>query len=202
MKRKLTAALLSATVLLGGFALRAQDPTSGSYRHALDLYDHGMFERAGTIFDQIASSNGDVMAEGYRILCAVRLQEKGYETMVANYLGTYPYSKLVPQIRFYNGLNLFDREDYAAAASEFGLIDSKFLDKGQIAEYMFKHGYALFEEGDLDGARDIFARNEKMPYSDYTAPSRYSMGYIDYTRKDFKEAYSWFEKAEIGRAHV
>ena len=51
MKRKLTAALLSATVLLGGFALRAQDPTSGSYRHALDLYDHGMFERAGTIFD-------------------------------------------------------------------------------------------------------------------------------------------------------
>ena len=34
-----------------------------------------------------------------------------------------------------------------------------------------------------------------MPYSDYTAPSRYSLGYIDYTRKEFKDAYDWFEKA-------
>lgn len=87
MKRKLTAALLSATVLLGGLALRAQDRTSGSYRHALDLYNHGMFERAGTIFDQISSEKSDLLAEGYRTLCAVRLQENGYETMVANYLG-------------------------------------------------------------------------------------------------------------------
>ena len=195
MKRKLTAALLSATVLLGGLSLRAQDRTTDSYRHALDLYEHGMFERAGTIFDQISSSTGDVMAEGYRTLCAVRLQEKGYETMVANYIGAYPYSKLVPQIRFYNGLNLFDREDYSAAVGEFDLIEPKNLGKSQVAEFMFKHGYALFEEGDLDRARDIFEKGEKMPYSDYTAPSRYSMGYIDYTRKDFKEAYNWFEKA-------
>ena len=195
MKRKLTAALLSATVLLGGLSLRAQNQTTDSYRHALDLYEHGMFERAGTIFDQISLSTGDVMAEGYRTLCAVRLQEKGYETMVANYIGAHPYSKLVPQIRFYNGLNLFDREDYSAAVGEFDLIEPKHLGKSQVAEYMFKHGYALFEEGDLDRARDIFAKGEKMPYSDYTAPSRYSMGYIDYTRKDFKEAYNWFEKA-------
>ena len=195
MKRKLTAALLSATVLLGGLSLRAQERTSDSYRQALDFYNHGMFERAGTIFGQIFSTTGDVMAEGYKTLCATRLQEKGYETMAANYIGAYPFSKLVPQIRFYNGLNLFDLEDYSAVIGEFGLIDPESLDKTQVAEFMFKHGYALFEEGDLDKARDIFAKSEKMPYSDYTAPSRYSMGYIDYTHKDFKEAYNWFEKA-------
>ena len=154
-----------------------------------------MFERAGTIFDQIQSETGDVMAEGYKTLCAVRLQEKGHETMASSYISGNPYSKLIPQIRFYSGLNLFDKEDYKGAAEEFGKIDQKSLEKGQIAEYMFKRGYALFEEGDLDRAREIFAKGEKMPYSDYTAPSRYSMGYIDYTRKDFKEAYSWFEKA-------
>ena len=170
MKRKLTAALLSATVLLGGLSLRAQDRMSDSYRQALDLYNHGMFERAGTIFDHISTETGDVMAEGYKTLCAIRLQEKGYETMVAGYIGAYPYSKLVPQIRFYNGLNLFDGEDYSAVVGEFDRIDPDALDKTQVAEYMFKHGYALFEEGNLDKARDIFAKSEKMPYSDYTAP--------------------------------
>ncbi len=195
MKSKLIAALLSAAILSGGFSLQAQDRLRDSYRQALDLYNHGMFERAGVIFDKIVSYSGDAMAEGYKTLCAVRLQEIGHETMVSDYLSAYPYSKLVPQIRFYNGLNLFDKEDYKSAAEEFGKIDSNSLSKDQVAEFMFKHGYALFEEGDLDKAREIFSRGERMPYSDYTAPSRYSMGYIDYTRKEFQEAYNWFEKA-------
>ena len=195
MNTKLKAALLAAAMLPGWLSLSAQDRTPDRYRQAIDLYNHGMFERAGTIFDQIQSETGDVMAEGYKTLCAVRLQEKGHETMASSYISGNPYSKLIPQIRFYSGLNLFDKEDYKGAAEEFGKIDQKSLEKGQIAEYMFKRGYALFEEGDLDRAREIFAKGEKMPYSDYTAPSRYSMGYIDYTRKDFKEAYSWFEKA-------
>ena len=195
MNNRITAVLLSAMVLCSGWSLRAQDRTADSYRRALDLYDHGMFERAGTIFGEISSASGDVMAEGYKTLCAVRLQERGYETMVADYIDSHPYSKLIPQIRFYNGLNLFDLEDYKAAAAEFDKLDTKVLEKDQIPEYMFKHAYSVFEEGDLDRARQIFARGEKMPYSDYTAPSRYSMGYIDYLHKDFKEAYDWFEKA-------
>ena len=183
MNNKLTAALLSALILCGAVSLRSQDRTADSYRQALDFYNHGMFERAGAIFDRISSETGDVMAKGYKTLCATRLQEIGYEKEVAGYIGSHPYSKLIPQIRFYNGLNLFDREDYKSAAEEFGMIESKSLEKNQVAEYMFKRGYALFEEGDLDVAREIFAQGEKMPYSDYTAPSRYSLGYIDYTRK-------------------
>ena len=195
MDKTLKAALLSAAILLGGVFLHGQDRTTESFRHALDLYNHGMFERAGTIFDRISTETGDVLAEGYKTLCAVRLQEEGYETMVDGYIGSRPYSRLIPQIRFYRGLNLFDKEDYDSVVGEFDKIDADLLEKDQVAEYMFKHGYALFEEGDLDRARDIFSKAEKMPYSDYTAPSRYSMGYIDYTRKEFKEAYNWFEKA-------
>ena len=195
MSNKIKAAFLTVMILLSGVSIPAQDRLSGSYRKALDLYNHGMFERAGVIFDQISDETGDVLARGYKTLCSVRLQENGYESAVANYLADSPYSKLIPQIRFYNGLNLFDREDYKAAADEFDKIEPGILHKDQVAEFMFKHGYALFEEGDLDKARDIFSKGEKMPYSDYTAPSRYSMGYIDYTHKQFKEAYSWFEKA-------
>ena len=195
MKNRITAVLLSAMVFCSGFSLLAQDRTAESYRRALELYNNGMFERAGTLFGEISSSTGDIMAEGYRTLCAVRLQEKGYDAMVADYVQSHPYSKLVPQVRFYNGLNLFDLEDYKSAAAEFDKLDSDMLEKDQIAEFMFKHAYSLFEEGDLDRASQYFAISEKMPYSDFTAPSRYSLGYIDYIRKDFKEAYNWFEKS-------
>lgn len=34
-----------------------------------------------------------------------------------------------------------------------------------------------------------------MAHSDYTAPSRYSLGYINYTDRNFDEAYEWFAKA-------
>lgn len=195
MNNKIFAVLSIATVLCAGPSVLAQDRTSGEFRRAVELYGHGMFERAGTLFGQIAAQTDDVLARGYETLCAIRLQERGYETLTEEYIGKYPYSKLLPQIHFYNGLNYFDKEDYRTAADEFGKLDSSMLGKDQIPEYMFKHGYALFEEGELDRARDIFIRGEKMPYSDYTAPSRYSLGYIDYTRKDFKEAYTWFEKA-------
>ena len=195
MNNRITAVFLSAMVFCSGFSLLAQDRTAGSFRRAVELYNNGMFERAGTMFGELASANGDVMAKGYETLCAIRLQERGYETMASEYIAEHPYSKLIPQIRFYNALNYFDKELYKDAGREFGLIEEKQLSKDQIAEYMFKHAYSLFETGDLDRAKNLFTRSEKMPYSDYTAPSRYSLGYIDYTRKDFKDAYDWFEKA-------
>ena len=195
MKNRFFAVFLLATLLCAGTMAPAQDRTAAAYRRALDLYEHGMFERAGTLFDGISSSTGDVMAEGYRVLCATRLQENGYETQVSDFIAGHPYSKLVSQIRLPHGLNLFDAEDYEAAAGEFAQVALKDLGKGQEAEYMFKRAYALFENGDLASAEDLFSKGEKMPYSDYTAPSRYSLGYINYTWKNFKEAYDWFDKS-------
>ena len=195
MKNKRIAAILSAVLLCSAAAVQAQERNAADFQKAMELYRNGMFERAGTMFGQIARSEGDVLAKGYETLCSVRLQERGYQTMASEYIAEHPWSKVVPQIRFYDALNLFDKEDYKAASGEFGKIEPKALEDSQVAEYMFKSAYSLFEEGDLDGAKSLFEKGEKMPYSDFTAPSRYSLGYIDYTRKQFKDAYSWFEKA-------
>ena len=138
MNSKTIAAFLSAMVLCAGLSIHAQDRTSGEFRRAVDLYEHGMFERAGTLFGEIASETDDVLARGYQTLCAIRLQENGYLTMAEDYVKRYPYSKLVPQVHFYNGLNYFDKEEYKAAAAEFGKLDDRKLDKDQVAEYMFK----------------------------------------------------------------
>lgn len=66
-----------------------------------------------------------------------------------------------------------------------------------MAEYAFKRAYSYFEQGDLDKAKSLFEESERRVLSDYTAPSRYSLGYINYSRKNFDEAFGWFEKAAV-----
>ncbi len=195
MKSKLAAVLLAALSIGFGTALEAQETRQDEYRLATELYEHGMFERAGSIFGDIYAGSGDVMAGGYEALCAVRLQERGNETLADEYVRTHPYSSLLPQIHFYKALNCFDAQDYKSAVAEFGKVDGKRLPSGLVAEYSFKEAYSYFEEGLLVKARSLFEKADKMPHSDYTAPSRYSLGYINYSEKNFDEAYDWFEKA-------
>ena len=195
MKSKLVAVLLAA--LAFGLTVSAQplENVPGRYRNAVELYERGMFERAGSIFAAIYRETGDVMAGGYEALCAVRLQETGNETLADEYVAGNPGSSLVPQIHFYKALNAFDRQDFNASIAEFGKVEGGRLPAGLLAEYSFKEAYSYFETGDLAKAKTLFAKADKMAYSDFTAPSRYSLGYINYTEKNFDEAYEWFEKA-------
>ena len=195
MNKKFIAGLLSAMVIFQGIGLKAQTSLPEGYQRAVELYDNGMFEHAETLFSSIFSETGDVMSAGYQVLCAVRLQENGYQTKADKFVSDYPCAKIVPQILFYEALNLFDSQDYAGAAKAFGLVDAKKLFGEQLAEYSFKKAYSCFETGETDKAKALFASAEKMPASDYTAPSRYSLGYICYNQKEFKEAYGWFEKS-------
>ena len=195
MKSKLAAALLAALSLGGWTVAAAQESGPDRYRLATELYVNGMFERAGTLFGEIYAETGDVTARGYEALCSVRLQEVGNETLADEYVVSHPYSALVPQIHFYKALNLFDRQEYKSAAAEFDLVREKSLPEDLVAEYAFKQAYSYFEEGNLAKAKDLFEKGEKRVQSDYTAPSRYSLGYINYSMKNFDEAFDWFEKA-------
>lgn len=195
MKSKFVAVLLSALSLTTGAALQAQEAIPDRFRGAEELYDHGMFERAGSIFGSIYKETGDVLAGGYEALCAVRLQARGNETLADEYVAGHPYSGLVPQIHFYKALNAFDRQDFKSAIHEFGKVAGERLPDALVAEYSFKEAYSYFEEGDLLKAKSLFEKADKMAHSDYTAPSRYSLGYINYTERNFDEAYEWFAKA-------
>ena len=195
MKRRLIAAAFVAMALCPGRSVSAQDAAQDRYRQAVGFYDSGMFGHAETLFSEIAAGTGDVMARGYETLCAIRLQENGSRTMADQFISENPYSSLVPQIRFYNALNLFDEQNYGAAAAEFARIDGRSLKNSQMSEFVFKEAYSRFELDEYDRAAELFAKAEKMPQSDFTAPSRYSLGYINYTRKNFGDAFSWFEKS-------
>ena len=195
MKSKLIAVISAALFLCPATGVFAQNQVPEGYLRAVELYEKGIFERAESIFSEISASTGDVMAKGYETLCSLRLLERGCEKLASDYVTEYPYSKLVPQIHFYSALNYFDKEEYRMAANEFAKIPDKSLHGNQLAEYSFKRAYSLFEEGWLEDAKDFFLVSEQLPYSDYTAPSRYSLGYVNYTQKNFREALDWFERA-------
>ena len=192
-KRKLCAAL--AALLVGAMAFQAQaGPRDKDYRKALKLYQNGMYESAKDIFETLGRS-GDLLGEGYSALCAAKMQTAGFMEELDGYLLKYPESSLAPQVHFEKGLALFDAGDYAASRREFASFSKEDLSRDQVAEYVFKRAYSDYALQDYPSARERFLAVEKMPFSDYTAPSRYAIGYIDYSSSDFDSAIKWFELA-------
>ena len=170
------------------------------FREAVRLYDAGHVNRSRMLFDGLSYRDDKADYEGYSVLCDVVMNMPGYELRMQDFLEAHPYSIHIPQIRYRHALNLFDSQDYKSASAEFALLKPKQLDKRQRTEFLFKRAYSDLENKDFGMALNRFHEVEKLPMSDYTAPSRYAIGYINYQLKDFREALAWFEQAaEDGR---
>ncbi len=184
--------LLLAAVLLSAALYAAPDERTGIYREAVNLYNHGMYERAATLLDKIP---GDPMSDGYALLCAIKMQSEGFEQKLADYERDWRKSSISNLIDYEYALVLFDRGRYAEAAGRFAGVEKKYLDESAWQELAFKKGYAFFSRGLYSEARPCFYEVEDLPMSDYKAPSRYALGYMSYCEKDFGTARKWFELA-------
>ena len=170
------------------------------FREAVRLYENGMVNRSRMAFGRLSDRDAKADHEGYSVLCDVAMNIPGYEASMKEFMRTHPYSIHVPQIRYRHALNLFDSQKYKAASVHFAQIAPKQLTKSQRTEFLFKRAYSDLENKELELALKRFREVEALPFSDYTAPSRYAIGYINYQMKDFREALAWFEQAsEDGR---
>lgn len=170
--------------------------TSG-LREALRMRDKGMTAYSSSLFGEISGRNGDADSEGLAVLGDVLMTAPGYENRMNAFIRKSPHSAHIPQILYAHGLNRSDAGDYAGALKIFSELDLDDLYEGQKDEYGFRKAYCALEEGLYDEALEGFRDVEKRPESDYTAPSRYSIGYILYNKKDFRNALEWFEKASV-----
>ncbi|MBR1569978.1 MAG: tetratricopeptide repeat protein [Bacteroidales bacterium] len=182
MKRFLAALAAALTVASAG----AQE-----WSKAKQYYDAGMFSEA------IASLKGQAgaMAEGYRTLASQNLKLPNRQELADAYLHAWPESVLAPQVSFFQALDYFDQEKFAEALMLLGEISQADLQKSQLPEYTYKLGYSAYRAGEWPYASQVLARVPKLPYSDYTAPSCYTLGYINYAQGNFSAAEEWFEKA-------
>lgn len=192
--------------------IRAQEPVLGeerridpeeagingegrAFRRAMSLYDRGMFGRAREMFSRIAAGGADVEAEGYAVLCALKMGLPGSEQAAVAYIERYPWAEPAADLKFARALRLFDRQDYAGASAELETLSRYSLRRSQMPEYLFKRAYCDFETGQYDRALLRFSELEKHPVSDYTAAARYMLGYILYERQSYGDALKWFEEA-------
>lgn len=196
--------ILLSLMLMAGYVAVADDGSlalsdppgyTKTFREALRLYDNGMYSRSKMMFDRIAEDEGLADAAGYSLLCEVRTCAPGYVNRMKAFMTEYPYSALVPQIRYYHALNVFDGGDFKEASEIFGLLQEKNLYRSQRTEYLFKKAYCSMENGEFDAAVKGFKEVEMRKLSDYTAPSRYGLGYMAYRDRNFREAIWWFEKS-------
>lgn len=187
---KLITILVAAALAIMPVAAQTND-----YNKALRLYEKGVLTHSSAMFDRLAEQTSKSDPAGYSVLCDVRSQVRGYENRMHAYFAEYPYSTLIPQIRYQHALNLFDDGNYEGALKEFAELKAKSLYKDQRMEYVFKSAYSNLECGRLSLARKGFVEVESGAHSDFTAPAQYAIGYIDYTCELFKDALAAFEKA-------
>ena len=181
-----------AALLLSVSAFAAPDERTDIYREAVNLYNHGMYERAATLLEKIP---GDPMSDGYALLCAIKMQSDGFEERLAKYEKDWRKSSISNLIDYEYALVLFDRGRYSEASDRFASVEKKYLDESHYEEFAFKKGYSFFSRGLFREARNAFMEVEELPMSDYKAPSRYAMGYMYYCDKDFPKAQKWFERS-------
>lgn len=203
MKYRNLTSLAACLMLAAAPAAVAQDGTSDAYagssvkemREAVRLYDVGMYRRADALFDALDRKNASSDPRGYGILCDVKASVPGYERDMEVFINECPHSPLLSRIRYEHAMNLFDSQDYKGASELLAQLDLKDIYKGEQTEYLFKKAYSDFENRDWQAAVDGFRSVESRPQSDYTAPSRYAVGYINYSLKNFSEAEEWFRKS-------
>jgi len=165
---------------------------TSDFRKALELYNAGMFGSARTLFEK---QTGE-LAQGYAVICALKLDWGGAAGSAAHYVKTYPKSPLSSQIRFLTASDSFYGGKYADALAEYQLISEKHLPKEMKDEYLFNKSFCLLEAGNAAAAGAGFSELEKRSGSQYRMPSRYYLGYIAYTTNNVADAQAWFEQSE------
>lgn len=164
-------------------------------REALRLRDKGMEARSGSLFNSLVREYGKTDPAGYAVLNDVVMRTPGYVTVMNHFLKEEPQSVIVPQILYAHALNCFDMQDYVTASEFFGRLDADDLYGSQVDEFLFRKAYSALENRQMDDALVRFTELERRPVTDFTAPARYALGYLNYENKDFREALEWFEKA-------
>ncbi|MGN1212025.1 MAG: hypothetical protein ACI4TM_10090, partial [Candidatus Cryptobacteroides sp.] len=165
------------------------------FRIATDLFGKGMYEKACDLFGQLYDCTGDVEARGWQVLCEVTMRSGQSRQAMDAFIADCPRSPMIPRIRYAYACNLFDMGDYIGASEILDQISKRQLYKTDRTEFLFKKAYCDFELRNYDRAIIRFKEVEALPESDFTAPSRYALGYMNYQRRNFAEAASWFSKS-------
>ena len=182
LRMKKTVAALAASLIfcLGS---HAQD-----WSRIQSLYIAGMYSEASALLEKETSPT----AIGWRALCALSMRTDDSYALADDFLGLYPENIMAPQVGYAYGLDLFDNGRFEDALQRFNRISVEDLYEDQRAEFTYKLGYSAYGVGEWERAKGLLVRSRGFGWNDYSAPSYYILGYINYAQGNFKDAAEWF----------
>ena len=182
LRMKKTIAAAAVTLILSTWA-HAQD-----WSLVRSLYDAGMYSEASAAVEEFSSPE----AVGWRALCALAMRTDDSYALADDFLLRFPEHILAPQVGYAYGLDLFDAGRYEEALQRFNRISVEDLYEGDKAEFTYKLGYSAYGVGEWERAKGLLVRARGFGWNDYSAPSYYILGYINYAQGNFKDASEWF----------
>ena len=201
-------------VLVGGEVNQASDRLDPSaFDRARAHFDHHQYAAALELFDQWYQSPkvGDgpsgernalvnVEAEYRAALCAMYLYHKDAVWRIDRFIERHPESTWVPKLQWELANYEYRRGKWSKAIGSFSALNPRRLSKEMRTEYHFKNGHALFETGDLDGARGNLLKVVEDPAAqpEYLEASKYYLAHIAFAEDRLTSALQAFEAlAEI-----
>jgi TolA-binding protein len=169
---------------------------AGFYR-AEELYEKEQFAAARIEFrafiDQLGKPNDPmyVKARYYEGISALELSNNDAVALLEKFNADYPESIYHKEIFFRLGKFFYHKSDFNEALIWFNKLSVKDVSTDNQSEFLFKLGYANFQEKNYDAARSAF-HDIKDDSTQYSTPALYFYSHIAYMNEGYPVAEKGF----------
>lgn len=169
-----------------------------SYNQALELYNNAQFLAAQNLFDKVGQNTKDENVKAncsyYVANCSVKLNQKGADHRLDNFVKNYPTS-IKRNSAFLDVANYhFNNGKYANARKYYEKVEEGNLGREEKEKYYFNKGYAYFKVQRFNESKKYLNRVEDSPV--YGAKAKYFLGFVAYEGDNYKEADRLFDEVK------
>lgn len=171
------------------------------YNRGLELYEKQKFGAAKDQFEKSVErfdnqhSEISANADFYIAACALKLFHKDSEFLLKEFVRNYSASPRVQDAWLLIGNYNYRKKRWEKAIHYYDQLSIPDLVEPMLSEYLFKMGYAHFQEEQLDEAADLFFQMKDQS-SVYYAPGVYYLAHINYSREKYATALKGFQSLE------
>ncbi|MCK7590072.1 tetratricopeptide repeat protein [Subsaxibacter sp. CAU 1640] len=166
------------------------------YQKALTLYNNKQYQAAQSMFDKIIDATDDEQLKSdavyYYANCAVRLNQINADSLIEDFVETYPTSTKKNTAYLDVADYYFDNGKYAYARKWYEKVDEGSISRTERDKFSFNYGYSLYSTKDEAGAQKYL--NRVVNSKEYGSQAKYYIGFMAYEGDDYNKANEYFEQ--------
>ena len=167
------------------------------YKEGVELFDKKQYVSAQKNFQTFAATTKSSLLKAdatyYAAACAIELFNKDGEWLMREFIKLYPESNRINRAYFYLANSNFRKKKYPETIEFLEKTDIYKLEKQDLAEYYFKHGYSSLQLGnDVKAKADFF--EIKDVDNKYAFPANYYYSHLEYKDKNYENAVKGFNR--------